>query len=376
MHQYQIDLFAASCFSFACLASDDRQVPDTPPPVARSPRERDGPTQKSLKLHALAPLLCLLLSACVQQPLIDALPPDELSILVDSHNQDEAPGTPAAPAPGASDAPPPDELSILVDSHNQDEAPGTPAAPAPGASDAPPPDELSILIDSHSRDEAPGAPAAPAPGASDAPPPDELSILIDSHNRDEAPGAPAAPAPGASDAPPPDELSILIDSHSRDEAPGAPAAPAPAASDAEVMDESTEVVDDSPVHLDVGSEGASPRADPRPRLTLTILPGGSARSEEPAMDSSEPEHPVWEVKSGEDLYTALVRWCARTERWEAKRVTRYRWPIDADATFQVPFLDAVSRLQEALGSRDPRPALTAYHGNHQIVIRDNSTELY
>ena len=133
-----------------------------------------------------------------------------------------------------------------------------------------------------------------------------------------------------------------------------------AGSEAEAIEENAEA-----------SEGSS-----TPGERAAAVPGDSSSPEEPATDSAEAVHPVWEVRYGEDLYTVLVRWCTRTERWEAKRDTHYRWPIDADAVFQSPFLEAVSRLQEALSNRDPRPALTAYHGNHQIIIRDNATGQY
>ena len=151
------------------------------------------------------------------------------------------------------------------------------------------------------------------------------------------------------------KLSIFMGDKVQDEAP----VTAPAASEAEAMEESPEVSEGSPAVLD-----------------LAVLPDGSGPPAEPANDVAEPEHPVWEVERGEDLYTALARWCADTELWEVKRMTRHRWPIDANASFQAPFLDAVSRLLEAFGNHDPSPALTAYHVNHQIVIRDNSTELY
>lgn len=227
---------------------------------------------KSLKPHALGPILCLLASACGHQARIDT-PPRE--ILAGGNYQDEAP--PTAPNPTASagsEAKPTKESTVATEGF---------------------PTLLDLVT-----------------------PPDGLSW-------------PEEPATGSSEAVHP----------------------------VRTAQESTEASESFPTPLD-----------------LATPPDDLSSPEEPATDSSEAVHPVWQVRHGEDLYTALVRWCTRTERWEAKRDTHYRWPIDADAVFQAPFLEAVSRLQEALDNRDPRPALTAYHGNHQIVIRDNSTEQY
>ena len=91
---------------------------------------------------------------------------------------------------------------------------------------------------------------------------------------------------------------------------------------------------------------------------------------------SAPERvPMWHAKRGEDLHDTMARWSKRAD-WEISYKTRYRWPIEANAQFRAPFLEAVAQFAEAFGHVSPTPEMTAYQRNKVIVIRDSASDQY